>query len=389
MSPPISVDYADTPGWKVQLGDSIYRGESELCKKVGCLDTDISPFKTDQCSHHQRHIFDLEKDNANYLKENTRLQESCRQLKSYIDGQKQSYTVPIVSMLPDNSQHHQIAIENQQNPIAIANQQNPIAIANQHKESTVEQYSGFEEFWSIPGQIFDPKIWKGSWLEKPMALLRVALLTGMWGFGITYTILGFNFLLKTYTEQMEDKRNKKRLDEKRIRQIEEYKEQEEIRLIEANRKKSIFERIRGGSLLPNKSIIFYLAIATASLNTSTRTTRMLPQNQTPIIQQRYRNENNNENNNSVTIKAGNHMLTFKRNKKEMEEFIESVTLNEESGIERQSQTPKKKKVFKRSTRTKTLADLPPLRKEELGEEFEYEEIVSEIVQQSPYRIQVK
>jgi len=36
-----------------------------------------------------------------------------------------------------------------------------------------------------------------------------------------------------------------------------------------------------------------------------------------------------------------------------------------------------------------LADLPPLRKEELGEEFEYEEIVSEIVQQSPYRIQVK
>jgi hypothetical protein len=161
--------------------------------------------------------------------------------------------------------------------------------------------------------------------------------------------------------------------------------------------KKLFENLRGGGItkffkkikIPNKSIIFYLAIATASLNTSTRTTRMLTQNQTPIIQQRYRNDNDNENNNSVTIKAGNHMLTFKRNKKEMEEFVESVTLNEESGIERQSQTPKKKKVFKRSTRTKTLADLPPLRKEELGEEFEYEEIVSEIVQQSPYRIQVK
>ena len=92
--------------------------------------------------------------------------------------------------------------------------------------------------------------------------------------------------------------------------------------------KKLFENLRGGGIpkffkkikIPNKSIIFYLAIATASLNTSTRTTRMLPENQTPIIQQRYRNgnDNDNENNNSVTIKAGNHMLTFKRNKKEME-----------------------------------------------------------------------
>lgn len=163
--------------------------------------------------------------------------------------------------------------------------------------------------------------------------------------------------------------------------------------------KKLLENLRGGAIskflkkikIPNKFIIFYLIIATATLNALTRTTRMLPQNQTPIIQQRYRNENENKNNHSVKIKAGNHILAFKRNKKEMEEFIESVTINEESGIERQSQTPKKKKIFKRSTRIKTLADLPPLTKEELREEFEYEyeEIISEVVQQSPYRIQVK
>ena len=50
-----------------------------------------------------------------------------------------------------------------------------------------------------------------------------------------------------------------------------------------NMRKSVISKFFKKVKLPDKSIIFYFLIATASLNSSTRTTRMFSQDKNPII----------------------------------------------------------------------------------------------------------